>query len=326
MRGARSAAEPREGEKETPIRTKNHVRRPRLCLFCGDRVGPIGATGGSPMRWLCVGSCRHGRCADRFIGSFRTGRAGKFPAFLQAQVYRSPTRLSTAATARKTQTRAQFLSRYVGCSESGHSPARNLARSFTRKAERARLDPWRPRRGRARERRGWPPNAGLTCVGASRLIRGPVELQVGTASLFRELRQFSDAVLAACPARGRIASTSIYDSAPYSDISMQQAGGAGPHPSRTSMTVETAAHGRRQDTSRTHHGNQTHLSTLARQTQAHARLSGPHEIPRRPCGAQRASRQGPQAACGLNRTAAARRAPDPTGLRDALSLNRIACV
>ena len=43
------------------------------------------------------------------------------------------------------------------------------------------------------------------------------------------------------------------------------------------------------------HGNQTHFPALRGQAQAHARLSGPHEITRRPRSAERAPRQGTQA-------------------------------
>jgi len=48
------------------------------------------------------------------------------------------------------------------------------------------------------------------------------------------------------------------------------------------------------------HGNQTYLPALRGQAQAHARLSGSHEIARRTRGPERAPRQGPQAPGGLN--------------------------
>jgi ribonuclease P protein component len=56
-----------------------------------------------------------------------------------------------------------------------------------------------------------------------------------------------------------------------------------------------AALGRREP-----HGYQTHLSTLRGQAQAHARIPGPHEVARRPRGAERAPRQGTQASRNLS--------------------------
>jgi len=85
----------------------------------------------------------------------------------------------------------------------------------------------------------------------------------------------------------------------------------GGHAGEVARLIEPMPSTGRRRSSPTGHSyvNQTYLSAFQSEACTHARVPGPHEVPRRPCGDRSPPRQGPQASRRLNPPARAPCAP-----------------